>query len=1228
MLNSFIPTYVHRSVIERLLDSKQNLPSRDEAIALNRMPHIDALRGAVQSPAEALSLLKRIEEATSSHQRGLLISLTHQFSTAEKVKERLLSIWDQYNEDSIVKDHVLFRLLDDPEVDHKLRCDIYQYIRDNEDRFSESQSFFYANPKQYLSITLQRLHDPKCPKSKHWLYLYNIALLRRGVPYIKILLKTFRATADDFCRDVIDYVLAQYWDVDRQHTNSDMEDLSWEAYASIYRNFENAYADIAKQGERSDKLNTLYKQYEDRDPLPASYKQALANNYGASAIVFGVSYADHFSILQRRELHRDGERSANLPRICISWTQEDCRNPLVDTLFIGRRIQQNDLAAHPPEFLNTLPWTMRLGRLRARQILPETMLDALLNMPTYQNLRLLHCGSGEMLFFMYLWRCWISDVASQDDGWRAKLDNRGYVSCKKVNQPSMNHTKAVDLWDVLGESLKSDQNDHINEAFPERSLLQQIEDAVQACSSDRSQAQPQDAWSIFYKEVLHGIHTDGKEACNGFYTNDRLKLDELSGFKEDLMLKRMEQLGLIASTPDESYQILPRARLLCAYLRLIVCDASDDQLSCSTNAILSVCEEIETLPIITIVDKPSGIFTECHEQKASLLERLDCCIRSLGMHLAQKYFRLTDVKVEALLADHLFALHQISRFPIIPFFYLNALQPDKQSPLKEHLVLPLWDSYDSPLKLQLGGETKTKVICPTIVWALLAVSAPEDQTGSNYKQRQTKPRQAQSQELQNDKQGGMTPAHYDYHYDAEFRLSHFIELRQLLLQAAHPLIDHGIYGGYIKKHFEAAARNLERIETQYEMTRNLSHSIKNALLPVAMPANELREVAIKALTEFEIAIMALINSFIQASPHDVDAVERFMSNADNLQANEHVQKAMVSFIETVITIFNQRNKPGTGYLDVQDKEEAETSATAARLKYPFLSNTASMLAVRLVDLARGSKQVDRINKAVLRAGEPNRQIQLRVVNHSNENGRSIVRYSLSAAIRGYTTKLRFAGKSDEYLKGLSVILGEDISDDEWKDIAYNLTETLAPLATADSDDNSITSSLQDLNGMYTLLHNAKAQSIAEFQIDVGHNVDEIAGAPLESDPAIVASVVLTELFLNAFKHARPSNEKKLRIRININARRSDGVDWLTIRVSNTIDKKREIALLDKFKMKGFLSSSNLIAIKNNKFKGVKANLETLARLGGNHFSEASIAVTEEYVHFTVSFPFIYATGGL
>ncbi len=44
--------------------------------------------------------------------------------------------------------------------------------------------------------------------------------------------------------------------------------------------------------------------------------------------------------------------------------------------------------------------------------------------------------------------------------------------------------------------------------------------------------------------------------------------------------------------------------------------------------------------------------------------------------------------------DQLKYLHMNSRFPIIPYYYFNALEPQKP---KTHLVVPIWSSFSSPL---------------------------------------------------------------------------------------------------------------------------------------------------------------------------------------------------------------------------------------------------------------------------------------------------------------------------------------------------------------------------------------------------------------------------------------------------------------------------------------------------------------------------------------------------
>jgi hypothetical protein len=244
-----------------------------------------------------------------------------------------------------------------------------------------------------------------------------------------------------------------------------------------------------------------------------------------------------------------------------------------------------------------------------------------------EKIDFLHCRTGEVYFFVIAWRYLLGEI--KDHGVDSTFN-------KKIIDPAIsNYSHIYDLFENKDISLESELN----------ILLKKLKNNINNLNSSEE-------YSLFVKLVLQ----DWKEVS---------RFDDLLGFEN--FLQDWKNIGLLENdrhilkevinfTINFVGKIKGKCRLL-RKLRMIKQKLDQDQLSSK--------EDLHEVMKESVI-----ILLENHHSK-----------------LNNSQNSLHDISFFTLVSR----LHQIARFPIMPYFYLSVKDENKVA--KEHLAFPLSRSY-------------------------------------------------------------------------------------------------------------------------------------------------------------------------------------------------------------------------------------------------------------------------------------------------------------------------------------------------------------------------------------------------------------------------------------------------------------------------------------------------------------------------------------------------------
>jgi hypothetical protein len=204
-------SFVANAILAQMRSGVQ--PPEQDCAALNRFrvhdvlrPHIDSLRSRVAD--NDLPWLLDLVKQDSPQLAAFGLSLLRPFCKQADVQERLRARW--HNAKPFMRQHLLWRLLDDPQLPGEWHRRIFDFIiRDDWQGFREVTATFCGTNEELIVHVLRRLGDKTFPDSKKWVYLCRLAAGIDDVAVVRVLLGLGHLVGDPFAQEVTKVLLEE-----------------------------------------------------------------------------------------------------------------------------------------------------------------------------------------------------------------------------------------------------------------------------------------------------------------------------------------------------------------------------------------------------------------------------------------------------------------------------------------------------------------------------------------------------------------------------------------------------------------------------------------------------------------------------------------------------------------------------------------------------------------------------------------------------------------------------------------------------------------------------------------------------------------------------------------------------------------------------------------------------------------------------------------------------------
>jgi hypothetical protein len=188
--------FVAEAVTARMRDGDG--PKGYVAGYLDCIPLIDSLRQNVTK--DDVPGLIKVTKEQQGQTAGLAVSLLRRYVNEPKVKDCLTERWA--TADPYLKNRIMWRLLDDPNLPQEWHRRIYEFITAEWGTFSEFNRSFFGEGKVGVLNLLARIGDPSFPATKKWVYLCCVPVVIDNRDAAKGVLTLCQALDDTFAREV------------------------------------------------------------------------------------------------------------------------------------------------------------------------------------------------------------------------------------------------------------------------------------------------------------------------------------------------------------------------------------------------------------------------------------------------------------------------------------------------------------------------------------------------------------------------------------------------------------------------------------------------------------------------------------------------------------------------------------------------------------------------------------------------------------------------------------------------------------------------------------------------------------------------------------------------------------------------------------------------------------------------------------------------------------------
>lgn len=497
----------------------------------------------------------------------------------------------------------------------------------------------------------------------------------------------------------------------------------------------------------------------------------------------------HFMLLENAKFPpRPDMQVINIPHISPGKTK--AFGEMIDYMFIQRRGQQKlrpdteGEQVFAPEFYWHLAPCGSRRSVRAHPV-------ALRQGETFRNL---YCSSGEVSFGLYAWRLLLRWAQCNDQDINSIFEP-GKISFMRTMRPRRA------LWPLL-------QDQERWSALPEATWLSAI---AQLNDDLAGPANLSESKLKFMQQVI------SQWSAWSASLDDNTSPDSQNPWLSD-----WASLGLLDQPPEHQSKDGERHKIGVAMIPLLryamhvasvieeePC-AGYDSLGETYRRTAGRCQ----LRIQEIIGSASDVMG------INELEEVDKCLQ----WLIEAFFRHRCAGSEDCTVGFcLRTLHECTRFPIIPFFYVTAV--DRKP--KAHLVFPVWESSEFPVsiyvprfvdvgksKVKESGDTYWEIESPVVGVALLMVKPiPEvDWTlmGDNV---------------------------LESARDGDFGIGRMDWITTYWRPIARPLCDINLYGQMVRQHVELEARASQQVETLAMQYAAEAHEVRKLIRLIGMKKN-------------------------------------------------------------------------------------------------------------------------------------------------------------------------------------------------------------------------------------------------------------------------------------------------------------------------------------------------------------------------------------------------------
>lgn len=174
------------------------LPTSEDARRLDSRPLIDTLRSTISG--DDIQWLLGIVDSAPDATAGLACSLLRRHATRTDVRTTFENRW--YTASPYVKNRLMWRMLDDPELPQPLHEEFFKFILNEWNTFTAFNRTFYGEGEDGVYNLLSRLGDPDIAASKKWIYLCCVPAVIERSDAAKALVEMGLTMNDVFTREV------------------------------------------------------------------------------------------------------------------------------------------------------------------------------------------------------------------------------------------------------------------------------------------------------------------------------------------------------------------------------------------------------------------------------------------------------------------------------------------------------------------------------------------------------------------------------------------------------------------------------------------------------------------------------------------------------------------------------------------------------------------------------------------------------------------------------------------------------------------------------------------------------------------------------------------------------------------------------------------------------------------------------------------------------------------